>query len=279
MNKYKILVISLILMFSMTLSACGSQVPASTNESAYQLYAGFTVNLDIPFVVLHKSGEKLGVEQNSNSSKIAGAVWASPQGDAIVIYADGNGLPDHVVVGEYVLFYTNYTHTTVDVTMVHPGEKKVIFRAKLDTNGLNEISSLFKPSLNMVAYSIPSSTRTQQDVFLGALKAGLYLSDAGECIGGVSVGIAASPALAQLADACRGFILTTAIQAGKAVNFDVANIETLNNNLDVAGCQTINPQDCANVAITGLEKNKKLADEKVANMAQPQQSPKSKRYP
>src|SRR5689334_16932594 len=80
-----------------------TSVPTNINVPVYDLYAGFTENKEIPFVMLHSQGEKLGVMKDSGSSEPTGVTWISSSGEAIVIYTDKNGLPTSLVAGEEII--------------------------------------------------------------------------------------------------------------------------------------------------------------------------------
>ena len=99
MNKNSLKVISAILAISLAMSACGiastatppvqiyfsAEAPTATNEPPPDLYAGFTQNEQIPFVIIHPSGESLGIIGDRSLSNIEGVVWAGTNGNLSMV--------------------------------------------------------------------------------------------------------------------------------------------------------------------------------------------------
>ena len=246
-----------------------TDLPAPTNEPDFALYAGFTERKEIPFIILHPSGEKLGVIQDVPSSRNTGVVWISSKGEATVIYTDENGLPITAVIGEDIIQYSNYTESTVDITIVTQDGNRESFQATLDTNLLKKITAFARPSAIPVAYSINNvNPPYQQDLGIAMMKFGLYAFGAAMCIGGIPATSVAPILIVYVAEACAGTILTTVTAVG-GIFFDVGWLETINHNLDIAGCMTGNPQDCASLAVTEMENEKKVADKKNSNIPAP----------
>ena len=87
---------------TITPSLASAETLTATNEPPHEIYAGFTENKAMPFIMIHQSGESLVVTQDNNSSKITGVVWTSADGQSIVIYADSDGYPKSAV-GHYCI--------------------------------------------------------------------------------------------------------------------------------------------------------------------------------
>jgi hypothetical protein len=243
-----------------------TQGPEPTNAPKRDLYAGFTETKDIPFVILHPAGEKIGLIQEINSSKTTGAVWISSSGEAIVIYAEENELPTSAVVGEDIIQYSNYTDRTVDVTIIHQDGTRAEFQAELDTELLNKITAFNSPYYSLVSFAMPNPYETQPDNFIVLLKEALYIIGAAVCIAAIEVEVA----IPVLAVACAGHILETFIRVGKAVNLDVGDLETISGQLDILGCIHLrSARDCLNAALSDIQRQKKVADETVKNTLPP----------
>jgi len=292
MNKNVMKSIVIVLVVALIILACGiqtiseptiplpsstsqifspTQAPTSTNEPPHEIYAGFTDNSEIPFIMIHQSGESLGVIQDPNSSKVTGVVWNSADGKSIVIYTDSNGMPQSAVAGDDIISYSNYTANTVDVTVTHADGTQEAFQAQLDTDLLNKITSFSAPSFNLVSYHRSQSPQQLDKWFY--IKTGLYIAGAANCIskvpGSAVVPIIGIPLLAQ---ACAGFLLGTVIRVGNALNLDVGGLEAAKNTWDVLNCYAPASLDvvaralaCANAMATEFEKQDKAAKQKIAN--------------
>ena len=290
MNKNIMKSIVMVLVASLTVTSCGEQTiseptttpppptsqiflptdtPTATNEPQHEIYAGFTDNPEIPFIIIHESGESLGVIQDPNSSNVTGVVWDSSDGEFIVIYVDSNGMPQSAVAGDDIILYSNYTADTVDVTVIHANGTQETFQAQLDTNLLNKITSFSTPSINMVSYH--GSQLPQQLDKRFYIKLGLYVLGGASCISHVpgSLTVIGIPLLAQ---ACAGFLLGSVIRAGDALNLDVGELETAKYVWDLHKCTGILSTElvgqllaCANVLVTELEKQDEAAKQRVAN--------------
>jgi hypothetical protein len=262
-------------LISLILSACGGQTisdstptpssPASqtnslpatqsgTAKTPPDLYAGFTQNPTIPFIMVHQSGETLGVIQEIDTSNITGVVWVSSEGKSIVVHSDGNGMPKSALVGEDIVFYTNYTSDTVDITILHTDGTRETFQAKLDTDLLNRITAFFAPPVTMISYSNLGSHPLLQYDSWTLIRTGLYMTGAAFCIGNVIASFAEPVALLLLAKACSGFILGTMIRVGSALNLNVADLQTIKDISDILKCSPVDPLSCINAMATELEK-------------------------
>lgn len=239
---------------------------ASTPEPIHDIYAGFTDNQAMPFVMIDKSGESLVVTQDVNSSSITGVVWTSEDGQSIVVYADSDGKPQSAVIGNEVVLYSNYTNDTVDITIIHADGTREAFTSKLDTNFLNSLKSYVPPSDSLISYS-PNSLQPQQFDKWFYMKTGLYMFGAATCA--ASVGAAITVGLAVpiigiplLAIGCSGTILGTAIRAGNILHMDVTDLENLNNGINGVKCLYGEKLlACANLIVNEAERTDKIASE------------------
>ena len=257
-----------------------TEIPTSATGTNYDLYAGFTKNNPVSFVILHKSGEKLGSYQSAYLNFPSYIIWAPSSGEAVTIYANKeNGLPKSAVIGSDIVLYSNYTDATVDLTLIHSNGSREAIRVTRNTDILNKISAIFTPSLALAAHPMPVSFNPQAEEILNFTKADLYLLSAAGCIGGVAAGVAAPPALLLLADACTGFILTTAVQVGKMANLNVANLDTLNQKVDIIGCALIDATDCLNVSTDLLDNYLQHSNYIIANIPAQQVAPNPVPHP
>jgi len=270
-------------------NSISTEVPAPSTGTNYDLYAEFPKNKPISFLVLHKSGEKLGSVQNMYSAYPSSVVSVLAGGETVTIFADrDSGLPQSAVFGDTVVFYSNYTDTTVDLQLVHADGSRESLRVKRDTQILQQISAISFPTLGSMGMPVPVSFHPQAaDIFVGSLKAALYVKSAGACFIGVSAAVAsggiAIPALIPLADDCRSFILDTAISVGKLANLNVANLEKVNTSLDFLGCTTIIKEDCLDTTVDIMDKTLELAKNKELHVpivyAPAPGTPKPGKYP
>ena len=152
MNNNRLKMVSAILLVCLTVLACRAGatptvapatsqivVPADTptettgvtNEPLHEIYAGYTGNKALPYIMIHKSGESLVAIQDANSVNISGVVWNSADGKSIVIHSNSNGLPTLAIVGTDIILYSNYTNDTVDLTIIHADGTRMTIPAKL----------------------------------------------------------------------------------------------------------------------------------------------------
>ena len=268
MNKNGMMVIKINLVVLLLLLASGCQTTPkptftpSANKPQHEIYAGFTQNKNIPFVMIHRSGESLAVTQDVSATNVTGVVWTSSDGKSIVIYSDSNGRPKSAVVGKDIILYSNYSTDIVDITIIHADGTRELFQSKLDIDLLNKITSFVSPPYNLIAYSIPNPMRPQQLDKWFYIKTSLYILGAASCIkavpGSLVIPVVGIPLLAS---ACTGFLLETVVRVGNALNLDVGDIQTLNNNLDIGMCAMGSVSDCLNVYVTEAEKQEKISDE------------------
>jgi hypothetical protein len=165
----------------------------------------------------------------------------------------------------------------VDITIIHANGAREALQSKLDIDLLNRITAFVAPSYNLVAHSINNRRQSQQQDILGWAKTGLYIVGAASCItavpGSFVVPVVGIP---RLADACAGFLLGTVVRVGNALNLDIADIQSLQNNLDTFNCLGVNfisldPSKravaCLNVLVTEAEKQKDAADKINSNQS------------
>jgi hypothetical protein len=77
------------------------------------------------------NGETLVVMTGGSENeieKVYGGIWISAQGQYIVYFMGEDGLPNRAISQEHLALFTNYTETTVDVTLLKPdGSKEEYF--------------------------------------------------------------------------------------------------------------------------------------------------------
>lgn len=284
MNKNSLRIISAILAISLTMSACGTvftveppdQIyipdtePPALTEPPHEIYAGFTDNQAMPFIMVHQSGENLAVTGDINSSNITGIVWHSVDGNSIVIYSDNDGRPAVAVIGEDTILYSNYTDDTVDLTVIQADGTRSMFQAELDTNLLNKITAYAPASNSLVSYSIPNAHwQGQLDKWFW-MKTGMYMLGVATCTAGGYAAITTGtilfpPVLHILTLSCSGAILGTLIRVGTIFHMDVGGLESIDSGLNMVNCAYADITGCVNVFLTDAEKQDKLANQIIAN--------------
>ncbi len=250
-------------------------VPPTDPPKIYSMYASSTNLSDIPFVLLHESGEKVGLIQGSEE----GIVHTDSNGLSFVIYADNNGLPKTAIVGDKIILYSNYTGTTVDLTIIHSDGRRELVRATLKKDLLNKISALFPMSDSLVSYKLPGQERMKNpiDVDWGKVKTALYILGAGACV--YAAYQSAGLITAALGEACVGPILETVERVGNLFNMNVGGLAELNEVLSAVGCINFSSAlDCASFFASEMERQKETADQKAASIPPAPQQDK-KKYP
>lgn len=280
-NFFKIT--SAILVLLLGILSCRSQpiplsspTPVSTladsnPESSYEIYAGFTDNSRVPFIMLHESGERLGVI-TSRSGNIEGITWRSINGEAVTVYADMNFVPQKVIIGDDILLYSNYDGQTFDITILRADGTSETFKVKTDTKILDMLMS-FGSSVTTISYSDKVFNQVDKWFFI---KSGLYILTAAVCISEItgSMTIVGLPNLLQ--GACGGFILETIIRAGNLLKLDVGDLESAQAILDTEECLNALSPDilsrtlaCANILANTLEQQEKASQNKIEIMFPP----------
>ena len=282
MNKNIMKSIVWVLVVSLTVISCGGRtvseatitpppptsqiyLPTATNEPPPDIYAGFTDDPEVPYIMVHQSGERLGVIQDPNSENVTGVVWISTNGESIEIYTNGEGMPQSAVVGDNIIQYSNYTSNTVDVTVIHADGTQETFQGELDTDLLNRISSNSVSSISLVSYR--PSQHFQLPEGWNYMKDALYLFGAANCMTRALVPGIGIPLMAK---ACTGFILGSVIRAGNALDLDVGGLEDAKLAWDAINCVgEIDPFNralaCAATTVDMIEKADKLARQKIEN--------------
>ena len=285
MNKSGVRIISAILILALAALSCNlplSRLPAPkaelptgtltlTPEPEHEIYAGFTENKAMPFVMIHKSGESLVVTQDPNSSTMTGVVWTSAEGQSFVILADADGRPKSAVMGDDVLLYSNYTNDTVDVTIVHADGTRETVPAKLDSELLKKIKSYDPAPFSLVTHKMPGLE--SPDIW-AYLQFGMYLVSAAACmgIGGTGVGLG-------MAVACAGFLISSAIRVADLYHLDIGPLKNLKNVLNMARCALVvggGMAACVSIILTEAEtlwkKGKAIYDELEKQAIKPNQA-------
>jgi hypothetical protein len=257
------------------------QVPTSTNiptnEPTHRLYASFTSDGELPVLILQPNGEKLGISRGATPATMTGVVWASSDGKSVVIYTDMNGKPKSAVVEGDIILYSNYSNSTVDVTIIHPSGKRELYRSVIDTDKLNRIKSFVTPAYSLIAFS------PQQQDILGYVQDALYALEIGACIGAATALTLEVPAFIALGTACASPLLSEVTLEGKASNLDVGGLDTLSMGLDIWGCGNAtvgNKLDtaCIRLILNGLRAYLNNADN-TKIPTQPNTGKKKSRYP
>jgi hypothetical protein len=231
-----------LILLTVLLNGCAPapmpSVPESVSGQSHEIYAGFTNNKAMPFIMIHQSGEGLVMTQDVNSSNVTGGVWNSADGKSAVIYSDSNGRPTSAVVGEDVILYSNYTNDTVDLTVIQADGTRTMFQSKLDTDLLNKITAFVPSSDSMVSYSAPNSFRQEQQDKWFWMKNGMYMLGVVGCTAGIVTMTSgtALPVLYALAGICTGAILGAVIKVGTFLKIDVGGLESVNDTKTLVDC-------------------------------------------
>ncbi len=230
-----------------------SQSPTTAPDKQHDLYAGFTNDEQIPFVILHESGEQLAVAQDIYSNQKTGVVWSSPGKDSIAIYSDGNGIPTYSVVSNSVIRYTNYTNSTVDITVTNQDGTKEVFRVKYNAELIKKIQARHETSYHLAALAEFSNQELLYPDAWDYLDYGFMAIGAVSCAGLIAT---ANPALLALASTCGGLILDVAIEVMEYNNIDVELLEA--NSTLIDGIQCLNDtvsewSSCAKLAAAVAE--------------------------
>ncbi len=273
-------ILSLCLIFGLLATLINGCAPTTTpevsitsepmSEESHEIYAGPTGNPAMPFIIIHQSGENLILIQDINSSNVTGSVWNSADGQSVVIYTDSNGLPTSTIIGEDVILYSNYTNTTVDVTVFQENGTSETFQVEIDTNLLNKITSRVDPSDMFVSLSRTNSQQDQRNKWFW-IKSGMYMLGVVGCTAGVltmTQGMAL-PALYTLATICSGTILNTVAETGKLLNIDVGSLESANKISSIKSCATATGmwdiKECVDLLISDAEEQEKIAALNLSN--------------
>jgi len=96
-------------------------------------------------VLSHKNGEALIISTETgtdgNIANVTGAIWISPNGEAITVYFEG-GLPTHAVIDENLVLFEYNNDNTVNITIIAPdGSKSNQPNVPIDIEPIPEIKT------------------------------------------------------------------------------------------------------------------------------------------
>lgn len=249
-----------------SLSQTPTQTPTATSEPTPDLFAGFTQNPDIPFILFHQSGESLAALEGVNPSTLRGVIWTSSDGaSSIVVYADSDGMPESAVVGDDVLFYSNFTKETVDLTIVHPDGSQETVQATRNTDVLDKLEALAIPYFKLVSFPIVDTQSPAPEDALDALEFTAKLLGAAACL--YAIAQTGGFTLSILGGACLGTILTVITTVGNALGLHVEIIEEFGFQASMFKCPFVLTgkvdflKDCFSAAVTALRKIRDSAAE------------------
>jgi hypothetical protein len=93
--------------------------PSTADSTLFRNYVAVaaTGDVEIPYVVGGLDGSVHSVIAGAGPWGVGGALLQLPTGRTFLVYAGSDGLPERVVVNGVVLRFSNYTETTVDVSV------------------------------------------------------------------------------------------------------------------------------------------------------------------
>lgn len=231
----------------------------ATPEPIPEFFAGFTQDAEVPFLLLHRSGETLGALSKGDGSDMIGAVWVSAdQKSSLVVYSDSNGLPQQAVVGQDTLFFSNHSGATMDMTVVHADGSEEIIAVELDSALLDKISTIRAQSLILVSYS----TNPPKADWLDEAQKLLFRLGAIGCLKKLKATTPTLNDLAKaLATACAGTILEGAINYGERFSLNVKALEEIKLYVDMALCARLDLLSCLSAEVTLIQQIRDFADE------------------
>lgn len=260
MNKLTKFVCALI---SISIIACSSvtiamNTPSSNNQpltnpeagtepSSSVLYGTLTGNETYPAIFLHERGESLIIIDEPGTDRIRGVIFSSPKTPTAVIYVNEKGLPDTAIFGENILIYSNYTDTTVDVTVISPDgtvAENPGLEYETELLGYMDISKI--PSTNNISWK----TMTTKDLFW-YLKLGAIVVSVFACL-------KATILVAPVGLLCLSAILKIApewLKAEDPNNPLVQPLEKAGTALDVYQCYEADLDSCKDLVVEGAEKS------------------------
>ncbi|MCX6038851.1 MAG: hypothetical protein NTW99_13395 [Chloroflexi bacterium] len=83
--------------------------------------AAFTGDPDFGVFATHKNGEALVVmtdAENGEVDEVTGAIWFSPEREAVVVRKGNNNLPTEAVIGDFLILFSNYGADSVDIAII-----------------------------------------------------------------------------------------------------------------------------------------------------------------
>ena len=142
--------------------AVGPQLPTGSPEAtatlvvdptvealvnAYGVSATGTDSDRFAALAAHEDGEKLiamtDADASGNIRGVTGAIWISPEDEALLVYSGADGLPEQAVVGDIILLFSNYTSDSADLALVTAdGSFQIIRDMPVDAEDLSQLRDL-----------------------------------------------------------------------------------------------------------------------------------------
>jgi len=221
----------------------------------HDIYAGFTGDSEIPFVALHRSGEKLATTHDPSVSPRDGVIWSPRSGDSMVIDVNSHGLPETALVADYYVFYDYTSVSSPRVTVIAPSGARIRYQAQLSPSQSRRVAErLDRPASETQGTAKLAARRND---LLDTLDYALDTFDLGAC------GIRSSAAAANyieftsffstVTDACLGSFIDEKIKEGEASNMDVSGWQAAGMLVNTAGCLGNNPKDCLDAIVTAAK--------------------------
>ncbi len=122
---------------------------------------GFSVvltnNMDFAIILLDEGGQAMApmteTDGSGNIEDITGTVMIGPDNDTFIVRYDSIGWPKHVVYGDFIYFYANWTETTVDIAVMAADGTYEAVRG-VDRGAQSNICPLPKPWLTDSLYEL-----------------------------------------------------------------------------------------------------------------------------
>jgi hypothetical protein len=136
--------------------------------------AAFTGNPDFGVIATHKNGESLVVmtdSENGEVDEVTGAIWSSPEREAVVVHKGNNGLPINAVIGDFLILFSNYGADSVDIAIIgSDGSTTIARNVKFDPALLSAITSHApgKSTSHLAAPHLQSGLTLEDVVLVGA---------------------------------------------------------------------------------------------------------------
>lgn len=203
-----------------------------TDESNYEFFAGFTNDPEVPFMLIHKSGEFMGLTIE-NDTRVKEVIWHNPNGQSAVIYTNKDGLPQKAVVGEYIVKYSNYTRETVDLTIIDKNGVRELLRVEHQIERFSNENTRVPQNFNVISYNNRQDSLDTQALIDDVLFAAGIASCYGAATG---LGVLSGGALATLAFMCAGPLIHNEIILREASGDDIGNLEQFETFADTASC-------------------------------------------
>lgn len=181
-----------------------------------EFLAMYTGNNELAALAVHNNGEVLSAitetDDSGNIVKIVGATLTLPNGDNMTVFAGEDGRPRQAVIRGTIFTYSNYTDSTVDVTIDYPDGTTTLYTGQpIDPN---LISALSFQRTNAIFSDELLNTMTVASMFL----TGAAL---------VVVGIVASPIVAASLEAVAIASLISTLTAVGVTQYVTENADNL----------------------------------------------------